>query len=459
MGKFSLENRIRERLKGHEVPIDKGELWKSLGIEDDDKDRKLIWFWWTGGAMVLLLVVGAIWLLNKDENGAVLVESETKLEVAEHLAKTGNERIEKEITTKRLGEIINEVETEVNERPDSKNLTTNEDNNVNREEETIVNTQYENSSNAAVDKTIVENTEEQELTSMISEINEKKSEDLITTDISLRTPLSSISLLTERINLLEYKRDFILPAIDKSMVIKPLPLPRKFEIGLLGGVGYIDRSLNSTVENMDAYIAKRDSVESLLEHVSLGVTLRYNLTSGIYLRTGVMVNRWNEKYQYSEASDTILSVGQVPDVIIVDLDGNITTEYVEGEITTINNSVWTRYNRLTQIDVPLTLGYEHRMDQWSIFGEATMLVNLRQSFFGYLNTGNSIIVKDPDIFKSNIGLNMGFGAGIGYGITPRLRVRMSAQYYRSLDSVLNPEHGIEQRYSSYGLRVGIGYLF
>ena len=88
-----------------------------------------------------------------------------------------------------------------------------------------------------------------------------------------------------------------------------------------------------------------------------------------------------------------------------------------------------------------------------------MLVNLKQSFSGYLNDGNFEIEKDPEIFKSNIGWNIGFGAGIGYGITPRLRARMSAQYYRSLGSVLNSEIGVEQRYSSYGIRASIGYLF
>ena len=40
MGKFSLAQKIKDHLKGHEIHIDKDDLWKGLGIQEEEKERK-----------------------------------------------------------------------------------------------------------------------------------------------------------------------------------------------------------------------------------------------------------------------------------------------------------------------------------------------------------------------------------------------------------------------------------
>ncbi len=464
MGKFSLENIIKERLKGHEVHVDKRELWRSLGIEDEEKDRKALWLWWFGGLVGIALVGGLWWHLQKDGLDLPNIQEAKAIAVEESVAKTGNETISETSTSELLSNIIEEVKSQESESINSEN----EENNTN-ETNTIISNQTNIKSNTLNSTGDLNSGASMDQGSEKSGLlaNEKPAVGtIINGDLKSEEANEKEELISELINIdklpyynamLFYEREMGTLAVDVNPLIKPIEPSRKFEFELYGGAGPFSRTIS--VDSLDGFVSARDSLEAPIEHVSLGVSLKYMIGGGFYSKLGLSVNRWNEKYSYNFVSDSTFTTVEVPDVILIDLQGNLTTTYTTGVETTINTVYWVRYNRLTQIDLPISLGYERRMNRWSIFGEATGILNLKQQFSGYLNTEEGLETKDPDIFKSRIGLNLGLNAGVGYGITPRLRARLSARYYRSLSSVLLPSTGVEQRYSSLGLRAGLGYLF
>lgn len=459
MGKFSLERKIKDRLQGHEVHIDKRELWKSLGIEEEEKDRKGIWYWWLGGIIGLAFIGGMWWYIQSDNMEAPNVQEFSSVEIDDNIAKTGNETSDENATVEQLASIIDEVESQNNEaikttNQNSRNSNLNSNSKQNRNNtnsnQTQENTLVTQRSLANESKTIDNSTNKTN-----KELSNHIGNNIGSESVNLNKELF-IDRLQSVTSFLFFDRDLGDLYVDAKPFIKPLPKPRKFEFEFFGGVGTNNRTLSSEFED---HLLRRDTSESTLEQVSLGISLKYIIGGGFYGKAGLSINRWNEQYTYNLVSDTTETTVDVPDVILIDLSGNSTTQFTGGIQTIYNTIDWVRYNRLTQIDLPITIGYEHRISRWSLFGEASGIFNLKQKFNGYLNTEEGIETQNPDIFKSSIGFNLGLNAGIGYGFTPRLRARLSARYYRSLGSVLLQSTEVEQKYSSIGARVGIGYLF
>lgn len=464
MGKFSLENEIRDRLEGHEVHVDKRELWKALGIEQEKKDRKAIWLWWLVGFISLISIAGLSLYIQTGKVDMSDVKSAPNTEVEGNLVKTGNETNTSSNTSQQLSNIIEQVKSEktptsnsakeskinstlskqpfnkANHKSISENAS--ETSNSNSLKSTLMASELENSMDDTTPKGDGENRN-------IGEGSSNTIQELIIPYL----PYVSSSLIFER------GMEKLGEAVEVNPLIKPIADASKFEFELFGGVGSIDRSLATTNRELETYIATRDSFESLLEHFSFGASLKYMIGGGFYSKAGLSINRWNESYSYNFISDTSEVVVDVPDIITFDLQGNTSTTYKEGIQKSVNSIAWVRYNRLTQIDLPISLGYELRHHRWSLFGEATAVINLKQTFRGYLNTENGIESKNPEIFKSNIGVNFALNAGLGYGVTPRLRMRISARYYRIRGSVLESSTEIDQHYSSVGIRMGMGYLF
>lgn len=454
MGKFSLENEIKNRLKGHEVHVDKRELWKALGIEEEEKDRKAIWFWWFGG-LIGLLVIGAIWWpMSSEDTMPPISEKVVAKSIEDNISKTGNERPQGATSIEKMSKIIEESDSEIASKINGKTESEFESTNTR-----IVVKKEETMTESEISKTVIDPSETEENSlSVRDEASRLRTSDLSSKSESLGY-LTHLSILPITSAALEHKRLRVILDKSPSVLIEPIKKTRKFELELFAGIAPIVRSLSALDRDMDQLVAARDSSESTLEHLSAGFSMKYLFGRGWYGKAGFTMNRWNEKFTYTFISDTLVEKVDVPDVIIIDLQGNSTTNYTEGEKITYTTEGWIRYNRLTQIDLPLTLGYERRMGRWSMFGEAAGIVNLQQVFRGYLHSLNGEIHKDPDIFKTRIGINFGVNAGIGYGITPRLRARISGQYYRSLGSVLNSSSEMNQRYTSIGGRVSIGYLF
>lgn len=463
MGKFSLEQKIKDRLEGHEVHIDKGELWKGLGIEEDKKDRKAIWFWWFGAIGGIALFGGLLWSMQSEKDLELKPQSNAVYAVDESVSKTGNETVEFITKTEQLSAIIEEVQSA--EQPNAS---------IETEEKTAG--QFLEKYKAQVQKqkqnkeSIVDNS-----SSISNSIGVGSNQDIETktTDFGVNSELDETldsnwnsidrSLTIQSIEgiptTLSFTRDLV--KIDEAInsFIQPAAVNRKFEFELFGGVGTISRDLVTDMRELDSYVSAKDSSENVLEHVSLGFSFKYKLGGGFYSKAGLSINRWNEKMSYSATSDTITSVGEVPDVILLDLQGNETVTYTEGEVFSYNVIQWIRYNRLTQIDLPLSLGYEQTLGRWSLFGEAAAIFNLHQQFRGFQYSTELGIKENPQTFKSRIGMNFGLNAGVGFGISPRIRARLSMRYYKSLDSVLNSETKIDQKYSSLGLRLGVAYQF
>lgn len=459
MGKFSLENRIKDRLEGHEVHIDKRELWKSLGIEEEERDRKGVWLWWLGGLIGIAFISGLWWFVQKDRLELPNIQESSIIEVDENLAKTGNEKEDQISTSERLSDIIEDVKSQ--NSLSEKVLKESETKRQKSRTENRNNSSVSKFDNKSIRKTFVN-----DIKNSNSKVNDKVNDlnagiEKIGDGGKVLGELIMIEELPQiNVQQLSYERDQVSLEAEVNPLIKPIKKSRKFEFELYGSVGSINRELNASNGDFESYVVGRDTSESTLEHVSLGMSLKYIFGRGFYGKVGLGVNRWNEKYSYNLTSDTLETIIPIPEVILIDLQGNsTTTQFTEGTEISYTSIDWVRYNRLTQIDLPISLGYEHRINRWSIFGEATAILNVKQIFKGYLYVPDGELAKNPEIFKSNIGLNFGVNAGLGYGITPRLRARVSARYYRSLGSVLIMDDGIEQKYSSLGLRVGLGYLF
>ncbi|MEM9544844.1 MAG: hypothetical protein AAGA77_02670 [Bacteroidota bacterium] len=455
MGKFSLENKIKERLEGHEVHVNKQELWKALGIEEEEKDRKFIWYWWGAGILGVLLIAGLWWSTTKHGLEESNKQEIQVIQVDDNVAKTGNEQLNDPTTSEQLAAIIEEVDAA---GPGSSNASP-----VKSQTNVPSNSKSKLRTSGTYRKTLVapipakDFSESEDATSGIS-----NDDTTPTTKVPISRSLLEVDpgQLPYALNDLTFNRDLELPEYAVPPLIEPLKSVRRFEFEVFGGIGSITRTLKGPTDELTGFLLGRDTSEVGLEHISFGTSLKYNIAGGWYTKIGLAINQWNEKYEYAQETDTLETLVEVPESIVFNLDGTSTTILGEGVRTTYTFADWTRYNRLMQIDLPVTLGYEQRMGRWSAFGEATAIINLRQSFSGFIQTDQSIATENPEaFFKSRVGVNLGLNAGIGYGITPRLRARLSGRYYKSLNSVLIQSGENDQRYTSLGLRMSLGYLF
>ncbi|MEZ4948549.1 MAG: hypothetical protein R2879_14540 [Saprospiraceae bacterium] len=231
-----------------------------------------------------------------------------------------------------------------------------------------------------------------------------------------------------------------------------------FYVEVLGGMDKSFKSITPKNPNsdLDAYINSKDSTESDWYTFSFQADAGMRYESGFSFRAGLQYSQINEKFTYQNESET-----RTTTVEIRDANGNlIRTETVVEE--GIRNVVW--HNRLRFLDIPVQIGFEKKMDKWTvgIFGGANInLLFKNEGKFLSKSLTPVVFSSDRDVqnsyeyFAPTASVALNASLGLGYELADNVEWRIEPQFRYRLNSV--SEVDLDQKYWSLGLWTGIRY--
>lgn len=475
MDKNRLEQKIKDELTNHQVPIDKEALWNN--IHKKKKNRGL--FFWLSGLM-LIAGMGATILFQQTKNHE-WVKAEP---ITEHKDLNENGTNQSQINASQL-ENENTKDADKNEDPtnpakllQTKKLLNNQEiqNGHQQAHNQEISIQTKNPSAPSLNQesnssnfknTNGLNTQTNKTTFPIplnktklpfkehnasaTTIDKVKEEDFA---ISLKQ-VSSIASLP--INFLTLNSFSEFPPIKFSPVnienrkVEKSKNVKGFYFELLGGYALINKKMSS--ETATDLLEARENMETPLEQINLGFNLRHQIKAGFYLQSGLIWSRLSESNNYKElASETKLEGGHV---ILEITQPNSDVLFQTGEALVTYDTIRTYevYNTYDKWDLPIGLGYQKSFGKWCIEGDVNFVLNLNHTFKGYLINEELDKLRKGNPFAKRIGLRTFASIGAGYEFNKKLTLWLKPNFDLNPWKVNVPESLIEQTYQNYGLQV------
>jgi len=456
MRKQKIEDYFRKRLGEDEVFIDKNELWDSLGLEKEEKDRAPIWFLLSGFlGLIMLVVIGYYFMDSKGDASAL--EANSSHEYLDQLISKNSKTKTKEIEAPAANSIQKEnlpteVETELVATPlttsnqiqtTSQDLRTTTTITKETEFETAVNPSLLNVTGQitnAVPKESnfsLQNTRAQ-LPKFLNGFEEQK-EVQVQKQKALFNPAKLNASVPSLLEISPRVRPAYVPlfSLPKKIPIVIARAEKNWHVGAYTGVYYTQRNLEG--RDTTSYLDDRENYESSLETVTAGVFMQRDFNENSYFKIGLEYQSINEKFEYASLGDTTIY--------------NVATG-VEAKLL----KEWINYNHHRLFNIPLSLGYKKKLGNWNIFSEITTVVTLRKSFSGLLLESNQRVNRNTNHFKTGASLALRYGIGISYDHGD-WNFYFMPSYQRHLGSFSKEEQGYTQGYSMLGAQLGLRYGF
>lgn len=117
------------------------------------------------------------------------------------------------------------------------------------------------------------------------------------------------------------------------------------------------------------------------------------------------------------------------------------------------------YNDHISLDVPIGLGYEHKIGKWALQTDLNVRFNLSHEFEGYHLGQDMKLQKNPDVFKKQIELIPFASVGIKYNCKNGLSLSLNPYIELKKWQVTKDRYPIDQKFRLYGLRTALMYMF
>ena len=283
----------------------------------------------------------------------------------------------------------------------------------------------------------------------------------------------------------ELNEQTIAPLNSEEELTKYPVKAKKFAFSYLAGFGLYSVNKHLSATNMDAYINRRNAEESqtMFASYQLGVQVqmkRWGLSSGLeYSSYGeeIQYDSWLNGFQNSVQTNTNYQTDSSYNTHFYYVRGNeftftslveqtdtlITydTTQIAGKITADVSKVNSR-TQFSYVEIPLVLHYDLIQKRKFSAGIQTgiSLGILQQKRGYYLDAQLSEFtnLKDSKEFNQLV-WNARVGLDIQYYFHPATSVFLRPEFRTNLQSIFTPATGINQRYQSFGLTIGISKSF
>ena len=243
-----------------------------------------------------------------------------------------------------------------------------------------------------------------------------------------------------------------MPSLSKSLFI---PCPRaerdaagnKQYVEIYGGPDYVFRSLSDMAGS--TYLEQRKASTKMLFAYSGGIRYTKVFGSGISFRSGINYSRINEGFK-------LLKGHVIQNVYITDANGDTTGTY-----TVSGTQFKQATNKYTNIDIPITAGYEFGNGRLHTNINAGVMINIASKKSGFVvdGNGNAVDLNDKQSsayrYKTNAGVSLTGGISFYYKLNDRLHLLAEPYLRYSLSPVTKSELSFKEKYHTAGLRVGI----
>ena len=473
MDKNNLDNNIREALEGHEVYIDKNFIWN--GIQKRKKKNRSIFFIFISGALLLSAYFLSAHFSQSDQQSILKPEKTAEHNVNQdlELENSYHKEIIKDLTNEKANETINEnatsdaAEKEIKDHSDNqveKTRTLKTDlNSKSYSYLTATNPLYARKPFAESKiitptllgvktyqkkETKLSNNHKPGLESKAIHVVSTVAKNLFASD-SNRIPTLALKLFETNSEM--WRPSIMLESKSKSSYQK---VKNELFLNLNSSYSFIDRNL-AYPEGVE-FADRRSLYEKPLEDIGLGFDLQYKLKNGIYLKSGVEWRRLQESLEYSEKfSETREEGGHIIlEIIYPDMTVEFQTGTALVQYDTMRN--YTAYNKYDRINIPIGIGYERALvGNFLACIDANLSFNLRHQYTGYLVNADSRVESDPDIFKSNIGIQSFVSVGLGYQGTKNISLWLKPYAQLNRWQVNKDTNPVEQSYRLYGARASL----
>ena len=247
-------------------------------------------------------------------------------------------------------------------------------------------------------------------------------------DVSFLESLRNVKLNLDHLN--------AVPVVIPPM-IKPLRNYKWF-VGAYGGIGYANKSLDSTIVT--------DTNDKTLEEVSVGLELKYQIRPSLYVSTGL--EYWHVTERRSK--DVKSSIESINEEIrsLYDLE-----ESAEGFLVLTTKSF--KHTMYQTLNVPLMVGYNTTNEHFNIFAEVGALYN-----FSVFSRGDVPDYQREFFIGSRQQISPQLGLGISYRWTNGFELFSRANWRgnQHVTRMADGEFGAQEKYSAIrgqiGLRIG-----
>ncbi len=455
MGEF--EKDIREMFVDLEVPIDTNELWKGIERKLDKKNKKYP-VWWL--LVPLLIIPIIIYSLNTQLSNTKNTDSE----IATTNVPAVKEKTKKIKDKSLITELVKNTESNNLKKTKSGNVSIRNNRNNSRD---IV-----SKSNLFVSKEtldiyknadiIKDNRVRDEKHMSILEgkeryINAKKERSEERLSYNMLRLRNSINLLSSD-NIFELKLVDFDPKITKTRVKSPArPWEKSLDIGI--GFALVNKSLRATDKSYIEYKTIRETTESYLEAINANLAFNLKNKSGLFISSGINYTQIDERFT-SKDSLNLYSQKEGVTKEITNSDGSLTVERSLKEVAKQLNWDKVIYNYYHFIDIPLSIGYSMNISNWKLQLSSGLSYNIvfakRGQIIGFDNY--PVNINDEAIFKTNTGLNFISNIKVifdyknhSFYFEPNIKYNIN-----SIGADKNP---LEQKYFSYGIKLGSRFKF
>ena len=260
-------------------------------------------------------------------------------------------------------------------------------------------------------------------------------------------------------------------ASSEISLVKPDPNCYKFSgpgskfaitADILGGPGFSPKSYEQNSSDDSVYADAREATENYQYAWSAGVRINLHHRSGIKGSLGFLYSQAGDVFDYTDSLAT-QSTTRIDSFFAA--DGTFLYEETS-QVLILGTLIKKIHNTYKYVDIPLLVGYEMPMGRSSIMLHAGPVFNLTTTHEGqildpmlhprYITDGEPGAI---DIYKTNLGMSLYFGAGMLFPLTDHLSWLVEPSLLYRLNPVTLDNYPLKEHRHYAGLNVGLRYHF
>lgn len=248
---------------------------------------------------------------------------------------------------------------------------------------------------------------------------------------------------------------------QNQLLPNPLPTSRHkiiYSIGAYGGVSATTSTLTAKNSGSDEYLDLRNQTEKQLETIQFGLEVGAEVFNGLTIKSGIEISRIARVFTFNDEIIAIDSVYGLKEIFVNNQTNDTINVYGQVPVITTTEYQKKTYNNITQIDIPIKIGYTFHSEKWRFGLDVGSVINLNTSYTGEIlspNTGFYALNSDPENwFKTNTGIAFTAGVSMGYSLGSSFEIYL-APMYRSASVYSTDANPIKQAHARFGANLGI----
>lgn len=480
-----LDKQFSDKLQGYESLVDAEALWEA--VKPATKKRPWMWLW-------LLFVVGLLgagtgwYYTNQTATAALATTINSDLPINNLTTTEGsnleypeqnsqvNEQVDKEIVRKEESEsqsVVSGTNDLMVATPIARARPADENDNSQTATEASVNSR----SIAEFADVQVQETSTVESLNHPDELNETKT-GAVVNETTQRTTIVDRQELVPGNNRLSVTKLALIPTLEAGLladrsndvtlpVISDLTERSYWSKGspwfleLNAGYYLLDRTLETSHDSVYGnWLDTREQTESTLEANSFDVTLGYELSDRLELRSGIAYNQLNTAFNYAISSMAIDTVEGLQTIVY---EGDTIVDSIFGPIARYTTSLQEKrtYNSFRQLEIPFLVAYNLGERKLHYQVEAGVRLLLQRRWEGnILNADDEFLdLSQTDWYENSLSLSFQAGLKAVYDLSAQTSIVGSVNLRYYPQAFTTETAPFKEQYQLSGATIGLRHNF